>query len=150
VWQRSPLGNFTINHFARIQLERDRVGIHYVVDMAEISTWELQVTDTDKWASSAELNAYLERVTPQYADGIVLTVGVPLETVAKKVTTLPGAGGLPTLRVDCDFAGAVYEQLNTPSAGFEDTNHRDRIGWRELVAPAAGLLFSTALRLVMP
>lgn len=143
-----PLGNFTINHFARIQLERDRLGIHYVVDMAEISTFqELQVTDIDKngAASSAELNAYLERVTPQYAHGIVLTVDgirVPLETVAKKVTTLPGAGGLPTLRIECDFAGAMStNNSSTPHRlGFEDTNHRDRIGWRELVvAPAAGV-----------
>ena len=143
-----PLGNFTINHFARIQLERDRVGIHYVVDMAEISTFqELQVADTDKdgAASSAELNAYLERVTPQYVDGIVLTVDgirVRLETVAKKVTTLPGAGGLPTLRVECDFAGAMSTNNSSTShrLGFEDTNHRDRLGWRELVvAPAAGI-----------
>lgn len=143
-----PLGNFTINHFARIQLERDRFGIHYVVDMAEISTFqELQVTDTDKdgTASSAELNAYLERVAPQYADGIVLTVDdirVPLQTVAKQVTTLPGAGGLPTLRVECDFAGAMStNNSSTPHRlSFENTNHRDRLGWRELVvAPATGV-----------
>lgn len=143
-----PLGNFTINHFARIQLERERVGIHYVVDMAEISTFqELQVTDTDGdgKASSAELNAYLERVTPQYTDGIMLTGDgsrITLKTIAKKVTTLAGAGGLPTLRVECDFAGAMSTDNSSTShrLSFEDTNHRERLGWREIViAPTAGV-----------
>lgn len=144
-----PLGNFTINHFTRIQLERDQVGIHYVVDMAEISTFqELQVTDTDGdgKASSAELNAYLEHVTPQYAAGIMLTEDggsrTPLQTIAKKVTTLPGAGGLPTLRVECDFASAVTTKNSSLAhvLSFEDTNHRERLGWREIVvAPAAGV-----------
>lgn len=141
-----PLGNFTINHFARIELESDRVGIHYVVDMAEIPTFqELQAADADGdgTPSTAELNAYLERVTPQYADGIVLTVDgarLLLERVAKQVTTPPGAGGLPTLRVECDFTGAVSNTITTHRLRFEDTNHRDRLGWRELVAaPAAGV-----------
>jgi ABC-type nickel/cobalt efflux system permease component RcnA len=143
-----PLGNFTINHFARIQLERERIGIHYVVDMAEISTFqELQLTDTDGdgKASSTELSAYLERVTPQYADGIVLTRDgsrITLKTIAKRVTTLPGAGGLPTLRVECDFAGAMSTDNSSTShrLSFEDTNHRERLGWREIVvAPAAGV-----------
>jgi len=144
-----PLGNF-INHFARIQLERDRVGIHYVVDMAEISTFQ-ELTDTDKdgAASSAELNAYavlhsIRRWHRAYRDGI----RVP-QTVAKKVTTLPGAGGLPTLRVDCDFAGAM--SMNNSS-----TPHR--LGLRtQIIATESGvnssslrcrLLFSTALRLM--
>jgi len=143
-----PLGNFTINHFVHIQLERDRVGIHYVVDTAEILTFqELQAIDAngDGKASSAELNAYLERVTPQYVDGIMLTGDgsrVPLKTIAKKVTTLPGAGGLPTLRVEADFAGILPTNNSSTlhRLSFEDTNHRDRLGWHELVvAPAAGV-----------
>lgn len=141
-----PLGNFTINHFARIELESDRVSLHYVVDMAEIPTFqELQAADADRdgTPSTAELNAYLERVTPQYADGIVLTVDgtrLRLQRVAKQVTTPPGAGGLPTLRVECDFVGSVSNPITTHRLRFEDTNHRDRLGWREVVAaPAAGV-----------
>jgi hypothetical protein len=57
-----PLGNFTINHFSRIEIDGDRIRVRYVVDMAEISTLqELQQADTDGDGSpsSAELNAYL-------------------------------------------------------------------------------------------
>jgi len=46
------------------------------------------VTDTDKDGTASRRNSMLtlERVTPQYADGIVTVDGirVPLETVAKK------------------------------------------------------------------
>lgn len=142
-----PLGNFTINHFARIEMERDRVQIHYVVDTAEIPTFQaLQAADTngDGKPSNAELNAYLERVTPQYADGIMLSEEgsrVILKTIAQQVTTLPGAGGLPTLRVEADFTGALPPSSTSPHhLKFEDSNHRDRLGWHELVvAPAAGV-----------
>ena len=65
-----PLGNFTVNHFAQITVGADRVSIHYVLDMAEIPTFqEKQVIDVDGdgLTSTAELNTYLARVTPQYA-----------------------------------------------------------------------------------
>ena len=43
-----PLGNFTINHYARLEVGAERVQIRYVVDMAEISTLqELQKVDAD-------------------------------------------------------------------------------------------------------
>jgi hypothetical protein len=101
--------------------------------------------DDDGKASSTELNAYLERVTPQYVDGIMLTGDgsqIMLKTITKQVTTLPGVGGLQTLRVEADFAGALPTNNSSTlhRLSFEDTNHRARIGWHELVvAPAAGV-----------
>ncbi len=143
-----PLGNFTINHFARLEVGTDQIAIHYVVDMAEIPTFQvLQVADTDGDGSpsTSELNTYLKQVTAQYANGILLTVNgtpMPLMSVPKTVTMPPGAGGLPTLRVECDFTGAL--PANDPSATqrlrFEDNNHRHRLGWHELVVtPTAGV-----------
>ncbi len=143
-----PLGNFTTNHFSRIELERDQLNVHYVVDSAEIPTFQvLQAADTngDGKPSDAELQAYLASIAPQYADGLVLTVDnsrVPLEIEAKQVTTLPGAGGLPTLRVEADFGGPVPRGTTSTAhrLQFEDTNHSDRLGWREIViAPATGV-----------
>ncbi len=142
-----PLGNFTINHFSRIEIDGDRrISVRYVVDMAEISTLqELQQADTDGDGSpsSAELNAYLERVAPLYAEQLRLTVDgtrIPLSTVARRIAAVPRDGGLLTLRIECDFAGEV-----TAGAGgsrrlrFEDGNHPDRIGWHEIVVvPSAG------------
>ncbi|MGB8510607.1 MAG: sulfite exporter TauE/SafE family protein [Pyrinomonadaceae bacterium] len=142
-----PLGNFTINHFSWIELDEDSIRVRFVVDMAEISTLqELQEADTDGDGSpsSAELNAYLERVAPKYADRLHLTVNgtrVPLHTVGQRIAVAPRDGGLLTLRIECDFAGAVAGGASGVARRllFEDTNHPNRIGWHEIVVvPAAG------------
>ncbi len=46
------------------------------------------------------------------------------------------------MRVECDFAGAMSTDNSSTShrLSFEDTNHRERLGWREIVvAPVAGV-----------
>ena len=35
-----PLGNFTINTFSRVEVSGDRVYVRYVLDMAEIPTFQ--------------------------------------------------------------------------------------------------------------
>src|SRR4051794_37038741 len=35
-----PLGNFTINHYSRIELSAGRITLRYVLDMAEIPTFQ--------------------------------------------------------------------------------------------------------------
>ena len=139
-----PLGNFTINHFARIEVGPQRIAIHYVIDMAEIPAFqELQRIDSDGDGSPSadEINAYAEQTGARLADGIALTVdGTPLHVnVAQcNVTMPPGVGGLATLRIECQFAGAVSSNSAAHRMRFEDTNYRDRLGWRELVAAANG------------
>ncbi|HYO98904.1 MAG TPA: sulfite exporter TauE/SafE family protein, partial [Pyrinomonadaceae bacterium] len=160
-----PLGQFTINHFSRLEVGTNRVNVRYVVDMAEIPTFqELQAIGSNgNQALSAGLDAYVERAAARYADGILLTIDgerVPLQVVARKISLVAGAGGLRTLRIECDFAGDLADVA--PAAGemanqtrrlkFEDTNYSERAGWREtVVVPAAGVsvydstAFGTAL-----
>jgi nickel/cobalt transporter (NicO) family protein len=133
-----PLGNFTINHYTRIDVAFDQIKIRYVVDMAEIPTFqELQSIGSNTSPSSDQLNQYIERMAALYADGILLTVDgkrVPLQVLSTAISLPPGAGNLPTLRVECDLAGTMPAGISvTPRLRFEDTNHRERIGWRELV-----------------
>jgi len=148
-----PLGNFTINHFARIEAGPQRIAIHYVIDMAEIPAFqELQKIDSDGDGSPSadEINAYAEQTGARLADGIVITVdGAPLHVNAAQcnVTLPPGAGGLATLRIECDFAGKFDAQGATHRLRFEDMNYRDRIGWREIVVASGsgvGIFDSTA------
>ena len=50
-----PLGQYTINHFARIESGLDRVRIRYVVDLAELATFqELQSADVDSSGSLSD------------------------------------------------------------------------------------------------
>src|ERR1041385_4590829 len=84
-----PLGNFTVNHFTRIEVGNDRVNLHSVIDMAEIPAFqELQKIDTngDGKASSEELDVYLNSAAGQWTNAMLLTldgVHVPLRLVAK-------------------------------------------------------------------
>ncbi len=102
-----PLGNFTVNHFARIEVGAGRVQVRYVVDMVEIPAFqELQRADAngDGATSGAEIDAHLARIAAQYAGGLLLDVDgerIQLDLLTKRITMPPGAGDLPTLRVEC-------------------------------------------------
>src|ERR1043165_7727084 len=146
-----PLGNFTINHFTRMEVGRERVRLRFVVDMAEISTFqEMQAADTngDGHTSDAELNAYLEQAAKQYASGLVLNVDgsrLPLQLMKSAISTREGAGNMPTLRIECDYEAQLSPESATSAntarhLRLEDMNHSDRIGWREMVAaPVDGM-----------
>ncbi len=139
-----PLGNFTVNHFARLEVGAARIRVHYVVDMAEIPTYqEVQTLDTDGdgQPSQAELDAYAARTAREYANGLTLTLDdarVPLNLSAQRISLPAGAGGLPTLRLECDYEGALPAGTEaTQRVRFADTNHQGRIGWHEVVVTAA-------------
>jgi ABC-type nickel/cobalt efflux system permease component RcnA len=141
-----PLGNFTINHFARIESGVDRARIRYVVDLAEIPAFqESQKADLDSDGNltEAELNSYLDQVTPGHLAGLKLTVdGAPvdLRLAEKSVSRLPGAATLFTLRIVYDLTGEFAPGAVAPRLRFENANLVDRAGWREIVvAPAPGV-----------
>jgi len=144
--QAHPLGNFSVNHYARLEVGGERLRVRYVVDMAEIPT--LQVlqqlgADAHGAVSNAALRMHLDKAAAEYAVGLRLTVDgvqLPLELVSKNIEQRPGTGGLTTLRIECDLAGALPAGGSTRSLIFENNNHADRIGWREiLVTPAVGV-----------
>ena len=139
-----PLGNFTVNRFARLRVEAGGVRVRYVIDMAEIPAFqESQVMDAnhDGAVSDEEAARYLERLAPRLTDGLMLTsdgARVPLRLTSKAVTMPPGAGGIKTLRIECDFEGAAPDSNGaTHRLRFEDRNFSERVGWREMVVEAA-------------
>lgn len=145
-----PLGNFTINHFSRLQLGREKIVVRYVIDMAEISTFqELQSIGAsgEKDVSAAQLDAYVARVAPQYAQALALTIDgerIPLMVVNRKISLPEGAGGLPTMRIEIDLSGtlppAILSNNGAHQLRYQDGNHRERLGWREIVIePVAGI-----------
>ncbi|MFN0083866.1 MAG: nickel/cobalt transporter [Blastocatellia bacterium] len=141
-----PLGNFTINHFARIETDADRARIRYVVDYAEIPAFqEAQRLDADSDGASTreELNAWLDRAAPEYLKGLKLLVeGTPvaLRLEGKSIELLPGAAGLATMRIVLDLTGAFAPASAAPRFQFENANLPDRAGWREIVlTPGKGV-----------
>ena len=141
-----PLGNFTVNHYSRLQIKRDTLLLRLVVDMAEIPAFQTLQSidrDADGKASDGELHAYAEQTAAQYAQGLRLSVdGEPtrLKTVATEASTPTGNGGLPTLRLVCEYVAEVRAGVMAKQIKYEDTNNQGRAGWREIViTPDASL-----------
>jgi nickel/cobalt transporter (NicO) family protein len=70
-----PLGNFTINHYSRIELAADLVILRYALDMAEIPAfqeWALIDRDQDSQLSEEERNEYLESKAQALSKGLEL------------------------------------------------------------------------------
>jgi nickel/cobalt exporter len=116
-----PLGNFTVNRFSRIDVSGPRVYVRYVLDLAEIPTFQ---------AGKIDASTYARRI----ARGVRLTVNgrrarlIPIETA---LAHPPGAGGLKTTRLEIVLRGP---RLDGPSEiAYRDTNYTDRIGWKEVV-----------------
>jgi nickel/cobalt transporter (NicO) family protein len=135
-----PLGNFTINRYARLEFSEDRVRVVYVLDFAEIPTFqqmELLDTDGDNEVSDAESQRYLDKIVPLLVEGLRLVVGdavLPLAIEGRSLAMLPGEGGLPILRIDAAFASALPDGWQDDGfGGYTDRNYQDRLGWREVV-----------------
>ena len=118
-----PLGNFTVNHYAAIELAGDRVFVRYVLDLAEIPTFQ----------SGDRVRA--PGYAAEAANGLDLRLGgerVVLHPLAHRVSERPGAGGLPTLRFEAVYAAP----LRATSLTFADRTFSSRIGWREITVRA--------------
>jgi len=147
-----PLGNFSISHYAGLEINAAEVTVRYVIDMAEIPTFqELQDTGLVADVDHASVKPWSARKARALAEGLRLEIGdrrLPLEVLSHETIFPPGAGGLPTLKL-----GVVYRAA-LPAGGdgslelrYHDENFAERAGWKEIVARAgagASLVASTA------
>jgi nickel/cobalt transporter (NicO) family protein len=116
-----PLGNFTINRFSRIEVSGPRVYVRYVLDLAEIPTFQAGRIDARKYATRIARNAHLA------VDGRPAAL-IPVRTALAHPR---GAGGLRTTRLEVVLAGPLLQ--GRVSVVYLDNNYRDRIGWKEIV-----------------
>ena len=133
-----PLGNFTINRYARLELYQDLVVVQYVLDFAEIPTFQLKEridTDGDGVLSATELDAFLPAFTAEISGQISLTEdgnALPLEVLQQTAETAEGQASLDVLRIAIVFR-AEPARGGADSFAFVDGNFTDRAGWREVV-----------------
>ena len=140
-----PLGNFTVNHYTRIEVEKSQVKLRAVLDSAEIPAFQESGkidTNKDGAVSGEELDAYAEKLTPDYIANLLLSVNgspIPLRSVKYDISRPIGEGGLPTLRVEWDLIGDLPDLDATAvhHLKFENKNNSERIGWNEIVAERA-------------
>ncbi len=135
VGQAHPLGNFTINHYSRVQPSGDRIYVLYVLDMAEIPTFRVRQT---------------MRTPESYATATAMSVAGELELeiegrrldlapIRHAIAFPPGIGGLDTLRLEVVFRTARLPRAAAPeSLSYRDETFPGRIGWKEVLVRAAG------------
>ena len=143
-----PMGNFSVNHYSRITLESGRIRVRYLIDLAEIPTYqELQqanipATATDP-TSTTVINYVAARGT-ELGRGLVLDVNgkqAPLRLITSGVIFPPGAGGLPTMKMGFDFeadypATLSAQQRQSATIHYIDNNYPGHTGWKEIIAEA--------------
>ena len=127
-----PLGNFSINHLVTVRVSARSVDLHYILDQAEIPTFQ------ERGLSAA---AVLDRKEAEVQARLVLTVdgqSVPLRILpAATLSHPPGQGGLPLTRVELNLTAPL---LSTRARiAVHDGTFPGRVGWKAIVAaPGAG------------
>ena len=129
-----PLGNFTINRFSRVEAPGQRVYVRYVLDMAEIPTFQAGRIDVHAYARRIARNAHL------------VVDGRPASLVPVRIALAHplGAGGLHTTRLEVVLAGPRLP--GRASVAYHDENYSNRIGWKEIVVGADTRSTSDELR----
>jgi nickel/cobalt transporter (NicO) family protein len=128
-----PLGNFTTNHFTRIEIAGDRVYVTYVLDLAEIPTFQ----ERGKVHKLGEAG-YARAVAAGVGADLALTVHgrrVPLRRLGDVVDFPPGAAGLHTTRLEVLYAAPPLGHAPTRIA-YRDGSFAGRLGWQEVVVRA--------------
>ena len=129
-----PLGNFTVNRFSRIEVSGPRLYVLYVLDLAEIPTFQAGPIDVRSYGRRIAAGAHLS------LDGR----REPLVPIATALAHPPGAGGLRTTRLQVVLRGPRLTHRSR--VDYRDTNYADRIGWKEIVVGAKTPTRSDELR----
>jgi len=121
-----PLGNFTVNHVTRVSVSADRVDVRYLLDEAEIPTFQQRAV------ADAEL---LARKREEVERRLVLTVDgrrVALRPAGEGTIAHPqGQGGLRTTRVELPLVARVEGARRVE---VRDGTFPGRVGWKAVVA----------------
>lgn len=131
-----PLGNFTINHLARVTAASGRLHVHYVLDIAEIPTFQIMHERSDGAWSDAIMAEWARNEAEFVRAGMRMYAHdgpLVLTPVGAQAALRPGAGGLPILRWTGEFV-ATLSDLPRQRIVISDGVYADRrIGWKDIV-----------------
>ncbi|MCW3053759.1 MAG: hypothetical protein JWN14_2929 [Chthonomonadales bacterium] len=147
-----PMGNFSINHYARFEAHSGTLALRYILDFAEIPTVPERTqmhADENGHVSDANRDAYLQQKSREILANLVLTVNSRPTLPSLHSSHLefqPGSGGLPILRLILDTTIPLTSPM--PASGwqihYQDNNYATRTGWKEILAQADARMRLTA------
>jgi nickel/cobalt transporter (NicO) family protein len=112
-----PLGNFSMNHLTEVSVSGERIDVTYVLDAAEIPTFQ---KNFDAKAEVARRLKVTVNGTP-----------TPLRAGTATITYPPGQGGLKTTRVVLPLSATVKDPRDVR---VQDGTFPGRVGWKAVVA----------------
>ncbi|MGA3203716.1 MAG: hypothetical protein ABSF12_14620 [Bryobacteraceae bacterium] len=129
-----PMGNFSVSHFTKFDVTKKSVHITYVLDLAEIPTYQLMRDWNLDPSADAKIPADIlqQKATAQAQQWIAQLAFTPAVQPKLEHTTIKlsdGAGGMHVARIESTLRlDNVAGKLS-----FEDRNYPDRAGWKEIV-----------------
>src|SRR5580692_2418232 len=138
-----PMGNFSVNHYSKVKIGQGSVEIRYVIDMAEIPTFqEIREFGITPNADDPSASRYLDREEQLLKAGLSLESdgeAVRLDTLSRQVAFAEGAGGLPTMKIEFVFRAKLEVNAGAHKLSYLDNNFPGRSGWREIVVLGDGV-----------
>jgi nickel/cobalt exporter len=136
-----PLGNFTINHYDRIEVSDMGISVYSVLDMAEIPAFQEHAkadANGDGTVDDAERAAYARSKAGELLAALALDIDgrpVALHLESSDVKFPPGQAGLPLVRLTVTSVAALPAGWRGPTTPvrFSDGFLPNRLGWREVV-----------------
>ena len=137
-----PLGIFSVNRYARIELAGDKLRLVYVLDIAEVPAIRefarIDINHDDN-ADERESKFYAESKIQEIIQGADITVDgkkLPMAAAGYDLSFPEGQGGLRTIRFAPVFEAALPDDHTSHTLKFADHNVQDKIGWKEIVLRA--------------
>jgi nickel/cobalt transporter (NicO) family protein len=126
-----PLGNFSVNHLTQVSVAKDRVDLRYILDQAEIPTFQERGTPPAKVL--ARKKAEILRTLVLEADGRRVELR---ERPGAAISFPRGQGGLRLTRIELPLTASVHLPTRLT---LHDGSFAGRVGWKAIVArPGAG------------
>ena len=131
-----PMGNFSVNHYARLEVTAKGVDLVYALDLAELPTFDLlRSWQLDRNSDRQQLERRSQTQAREWLDQLQIRLdGQRISPRLEKADLViaDGAGNLPVLRITTH---AVIH-LAGGALAYEDLNFPDRAGWKEIVIVA--------------
>jgi nickel/cobalt transporter (NicO) family protein len=128
-----PMGNFSVNHYSRLHFRERGLDLTYVLDLAEIPTFELLGQWQIDWKKDEALLGWKCKLQAQeWLSDLAIVQGArrlrpQLNSVSSQA--VEGAGALPVLRITI----TAETPLQSGEVIYTDGNYPGRAGWKEIV-----------------
>ena len=128
-----PMGNFSVSHYARIEVTDEGADLDYVLDLAEIPTFDLlRSWNLDRASPREALEAKAREQAKLWLNQLQISSNLgPVQPrfLSSELVIADGAANLPIARI----AAKVHLDGVGRSLSYEDRNFPDRAGWKEIV-----------------